>query len=92
MDLFAPNPEVNTYGARNKKNVSILVSDCFCKTCNTLTFLLHIAQSWSYPTWQVVRTSWIDGGAVQESPCGGSKEKGARLPEECGQGLQVPGF
>lgn len=22
LDLFAPNPEINTYGARNKKNVS----------------------------------------------------------------------
>lgn len=22
MDLFAPNPDVNTYGARQKKNVS----------------------------------------------------------------------
>ena len=24
LDLFAPNPEVNTYGARNKKNVSAI--------------------------------------------------------------------
>jgi len=25
LDLFAPNPDVNTYGARKKKNVSALV-------------------------------------------------------------------
>jgi hypothetical protein len=32
MDLFAPNPDVNTYGARAKKNVSVMrimrMKDC----------------------------------------------------------------
>jgi hypothetical protein len=34
MDLFAPNPDVNTYGARDKKNVSW--------ACKFLSFFLCI--------------------------------------------------
>ena len=30
MDLFAPNPDVNTYGARSKKNVSCV---CYTSLC-----------------------------------------------------------
>lgn len=33
MDLFAPNPDVNTYGARAKKNVSLNLVHALLVSC-----------------------------------------------------------
>lgn len=90
MDLFAPNPDVNSYGARAKKNVSLALF---------LMFLAFASNSWILPffctaqDWhdhrQVLHPQWTYQGPVREDPGGRSGQEECQLPEECCQGRQV---